>query len=186
MSKTRFSSEWLRERGLMVMDGKAVPVVKTPLKTAYDLLGEDEPKAVLPNLVKPLPIQKPKSKKQRNTQKSERLNGVESRFLQILNSRFPQTEEQKIQPQFRVRITPFHAPVLVHYTADFAVWTREKNWWTCRLWEVKDSRRRYHSDELIRPKMAAAENPWIAEIWLASWDGKAFTEKLLATNQQNQ
>lgn len=186
MSKTRFSSEWLRERGLMIVDGKAVPVVKMPLKTAYDLLGEEEPKALLVNLPKAVQAEKTNAAKSRKPQKTQRLNNVESRFLQILISRFPQNDSQKIQPQFRVRITPFHAPTLVHYTADFAVWTRKKNRWTCCLWEVKDSRRRYHSDELTRPKMAATENPWIAEIWLALWDGKAFTEKLLATNQPNQ
>ena len=52
MSKTRFSSEWLRERGLMIVDGKAVPVIKKPLKTAFDLLGEKDPKAPCLNLDK--------------------------------------------------------------------------------------------------------------------------------------
>lgn len=183
MSKTRFSSEWLRERGFAIVDGKAVPVIKKPLKTAFDLLGEKDPKALCLNLDKAVQPEKTKAKKSRKPEKTQRLNQTEQKFQKILISRFPSST---VQPQFRIRITPYQTPSLVHYTADFAVWTPEKNGWTCRLWEVKHAARPYHSDELTRPKMAGAENPWVAEIWLAIYDGKAFTEKLLSTNQPNQ
>lgn len=180
MSKTRFSSEWLRERGFAIVDGKAVPVIKAPLNTAYDLIGEEEPKAPLVNLPKAVRPKKTNAEKSRKLYKTQRLNQTEQKFREILISRFPSST---VQPQFRIRITQYDAPALVHYTADFAVWTPEKNGWTCRLWEVKHAARPYHSDELTRPKMAGAENPWVAEIWLAIYDGNAFTEKLLSTNQ---
>ena len=172
MSKQRFTSEWLRERGLVIVDGVAVHEKQT---------DKNDPFTVGANLPQP---QKPPAKqpeKPRKPTQPQRLNRIETLFFQILRDRHP---DDKIQPQFRVRITPHDAPQLVHYTADFAVWERRENLWTVTLWEVKHSSRPYHSDELVRPKMACLENPWIAEIRLATYNRQTgFTEKPLATNQ---
>lgn len=90
-----------------------------------------------------------------------------------------------VRRQFRVRVSPDDAVELVHYKADFAIWAPEitatpLRWWACYLWEVKDSRRKPHSDELTRPKLARLMNPWISEIWLATWDGHAWATRQLA------
>jgi hypothetical protein len=171
MSKQRFTSEWLRERGLVIVDGVAVHQKETD-KNDHSMVGA--------NLPQPLnePVKQPE--KPRKPTQPQRLNRIETLFFQILRDRHP---DDKIQPQFRVRITPHDAPQLVHYTADFAVWKRQQNLWTVTLWEVKHSSRPYHSDELVRPKMACLENPWIAEIRLATYNRQTgFTEKPLATN----
>lgn len=75
-----------------------------------------------------------------------------------------------VDRQFRVRVSDWDAPVLVHYTADFAVWRKHKtqNLWMCDLIEVKDPRRKPHSDELVRPKMVRENNPWINSVTLAT------------------
>lgn len=86
----------------------------------------------------------------------------------------------EVQRQFRVRVTEWDAIVPVHYTADFAVWRREGTAWVCDLIEVKDSRRKPHSDELVRPKLARMRNPWINSVTLATWDGKAWEHRELA------
>lgn len=114
----------------------------------------------------------------------EKLNRVEAKWLWELRERHPSAV---VIPQFRIRLTPFASEAVpVHYTADFAVWYRSElgragaDWWQCVLWEVKDKRRPYHSDELTRPKMARAENPWVSAVMLASWDGEAWEERKLA------
>lgn len=111
-----------------------------------------------------------------------RLNWVEREWFAVLQANYPGAV---IQPQFRVRISDFHSPgVPVFYTADYALWSvcrgMDGDYWTCDLWECKDSRRRYHSDELTRPKMARAENPWIRSVNLAVWDGEQWERRVLA------
>jgi hypothetical protein len=109
---------------------------------------------------------------------SRSLNGVEKRWFEVLRGRHPNAV---IQPQFRVRVSAFDAPTVTHYTADFAVWRPSgDDAWICVLWECKDARRRPHSDELTRPKMARQNNPWISQIWLATWDGVTWKERILA------
>jgi hypothetical protein len=109
---------------------------------------------------------------------ARRLNGVEKRWLAVLRLRYLNCE---ITPQFRVRVSAFDAPTVTHYTADFAVWRPSgDDAWKCILWECKDARRRPHSDELTRPKMARQNNPWISQIWLATWDGVTWEERILA------
>lgn len=107
------------------------------------------------------------------------LNQVESNAFSVLKTRFPSCT---IVPQFRIRISPFDAPVPVHYTADFLVAHRDARGtgWNLSLYEVKDSRRHGHSDELTRPKMALVENPFIRCVWQWTWDGKRFSERLIA------
>lgn len=75
-----------------------------------------------------------------------------------------------VDRQFRVRVSDWDACVLVHYTADFAVWRKhaKENAWMCDLIEVKDPRRKPHSDELVRPKMVRENNPWINSVTLAT------------------
>ena len=87
-----------------------------------------------------------------------------------------------VQRQIRVRVSAWDAIVPVHYTADFAVWQRfgVETTWTCQLIEVKDSRRKPHSDELTRPKLARLMNPWIASVELATWNGTHWNNRTIA------
>jgi hypothetical protein len=106
---------------------------------------------------------------------------IEADWFLVLRSRHPGAF---ITRQFRVRINQWNAPVAVHYTADLALFFRHdghlEDWWKTVLWEVKDRRRRPHSDELTRPKMVRANNPWISAVFLAIWDGQVWEERLLA------
>jgi hypothetical protein len=106
---------------------------------------------------------------------------VEDRWLTILRDRHATAV---IERQFRVRVSAWDAPVLVHYTADFACFfpygSALGDFFKVVLWEVKDTRRRPHSDELTRPKMARAHNPWISAVMLAQWHGREWRERQLA------
>ena len=117
-----------------------------------------------------------------NTMASKRLGSrLEDRFcLELLPSL--SSPDSCIRRQFRVRVSPDDAVVPVHYTADFAIWSPGyfPQDWSCVLWEVKDKRRKPHSDELIRPKLARLTNPWISEIWLATWDGSKWETRHIA------
>lgn len=114
--------------------------------------------------------------------RKDRLNHVEREWHEVLKANHPGAV---IQPQFRVRVSDFFTPGQpVFYTSDFSVWYAHHGQfgecWACDLWEVKDSRRRYHSDELTRPKMATAENPWIRSVRLAVWNGDKWETRQLA------
>ena len=86
-----------------------------------------------------------------------------------------------IQRQFRVRVSAWDAIVPVHYTADFAVWKYVVGGaWRCDLIEVKDIRRKPHSDELTRPKLARLMNPWISGVILETWDGEQWSTRTIA------
>lgn len=109
-----------------------------------------------------------------------RLNSIERRWLGILVDRYPKS---RINPQFRVRVSAFESATVTHYTADAAVFTAHSGcptFWQCILWEVKDRRRKPHSDELVRAKLARVMNPWIASVWQATWDGNSWVERQLA------
>jgi hypothetical protein len=108
-----------------------------------------------------------------------KLNTVEARWLAQLETRYPGAT---IVPQFRLRVGRFTQENPVHYTADFAVWHpwQRLDFWHCTLWEVKDKRRPYHSDELTRPKLVRENNPFVAAVMLAVWDGKSWEERKLA------
>lgn len=122
-----------------------------------------------PEYEKPSAIRKP------------RMNKLELAFYDILLKRFQQAH---ITPQFRLRVSAWNAPVQVHYTTDFLVSERvyplELKAWTHSLYEVKGTKRRPHSDELTRPKMAREHNPWISAVVLATWDGEKWTERQIA------
>ena len=118
------------------------------------------------------------------TQKpADKLNGVERKWLIELEARHPTAT---IIPQFRLRVGDFDSPNPVHYTADFAVYHRatlalgHRDFWHCTLWECKDKRRKPHSDELTRPKLVRQQNPFVAQVMLAIWDGKTWEERILA------
>jgi hypothetical protein len=112
-----------------------------------------------------------------------KLNSVETRFLKLLETRHPAA---CIIPQFRLRVGDITQDNPVHFTADFAVFhcapqdTRFHNFWHCVLWEVKDKRRKGHSDELTRPKLVHKNNPFVASVMLAIWDGKSWEERRLS------
>jgi hypothetical protein len=113
----------------------------------------------------------------------DKLNATERRWLVELEARHP---EAVIIPQFRLRVGNFYQPDPVHYTADFAVWHECRHvialkcFWHLTLWEVKDKRRPYHSDELTRPKLVRKENPFVGQVMLATWTGETWTETILA------
>lgn len=102
---------------------------------------------------------------------------VEQRLERVLADTFPGA---CLIPQFRLRMTEWDAPRVMHYTADFAVWMPCGAGWTCHLYEAKDSRRKGHSDELGRPTLVLAQNRWIQGVTLATWDGKSFQFRLIA------
>jgi len=111
---------------------------------------------------------------------------LEDRFCQ---ERLPTllTVYSCVRRQFRVRVSTDGAVVPCHYTSDFAIWHPVPHGeivptpaWRCVMWEVKDKRRKPHSDELTRPKLTRLMNPWISEIWLATWDGHAWATRQLA------
>lgn len=118
--------------------------------------------------------------------KKPKMTRCEARFWGILKHRFPSAT---ITPQFRLRVSAWDAPIQVHYMADFLV-SEEKatsmfpnKWevaWKHTLFECKDSRRKPHSDELTRPKMARQNNIWISAVVLATFDGEKWTEKQIA------
>lgn len=114
--------------------------------------------------------------------KPQRLNKLEQRLVRYLEDAYPGVLRI---PQFRIRITALDAPRLSHYTADVAMFFPGASGWTCHLYEAKDPRRKGHSDELTRPTMALAENPWIQGVTLCSWDGHSFHFRLIA-GQPNQ
>jgi hypothetical protein len=114
-----------------------------------------------------------------------RMNKVESRWFEELKRRHDDAAHYcKIIPQFRLRISSWDAPVPSHYTSDFAVFVKMAHpdfpVWFCTLWEVKDKRRRGHSDELTRPKLAREHNPFVSSVWCAIWDGTTWDERRLA------
>jgi len=119
--------------------------------------------------------------KQRSEPKPKRMTQCELRWYWHLNTQHP---DATIIPQFRLRVGQWNAPRPVHYTADFAVFAQDYPntgvEWSCVLWEVKDKRRKAHSDELTRPKMVRAHNPFVSAVWLAEWDGERWTERRLA------
>ncbi len=112
-----------------------------------------------------------------------RMNQVERRLFEVLKVRWP---DSHITPQFRLRISAWDAPVVVHYTADFLVAASYRSsgrgdlWWNFVLYEVKDKRRRGHSDELTRPKLARIHNPFISAVVLVTWDGCSWDERIIA------
>lgn len=108
-----------------------------------------------------------------------KLNNLERRWLAVLKARHPQAT---IIPQFRLRVGDLEQDNPVHYTADYAVffpWVGV-DFWHCTLWECKDKRRPYHSDELTRPKLVRQNNPFVAAVMLAVWDGANWEERKLA------
>jgi hypothetical protein len=116
----------------------------------------------------------------KSTPAPPKMNNVETRWGQELKRRHPTAI---IIPQFRLRVGAFDAPGPVHYTADFAVWWahhHQPDWWHCVLWEVKDKRRKPHSDELVRAKMVRENNPFVSSVMLAAWDGSEWDERQLA------
>lgn len=124
-------------------------------------------------------------KRLRQSQKPKPMNQIESRFYEILKERFPGAT---ITPQFRLRISPWGAPVNVFYTADFLLSDKVAPLlgpsncyaWRHSAYEVKDKRRKPHSDELTRAKMCKEHNPWISVVHLAEWDGENWNERVIA------
>ena len=111
-----------------------------------------------------------------------RMNKLEQRFLGVLRAWYPSAH---ITPQFRLRVSAFDSPVACHYTCDFLVSMQSddvfsKDCWMHWCYEVKDKRRKPHSDELMRPKMVRVNNPWINTVILAVWDGKEFRLRPIA------
>jgi hypothetical protein len=117
------------------------------------------------------------------TTPKDKMNSVEKRWHDVLIDRHPKSV---IIPQFRLRVGDFNQQNPVHYTADFAVWTRHERvaapieFWSCTLWECKDKRRPYHSDELTRPKLVRQQNPFVGQVMLATWTGETWEERILA------
>lgn len=109
-------------------------------------------------------------------------SGLEDRYYEEFMAHLDGKLGVVVQRQFRVRVSDFDAIVPVHYTADFAVWQRfgVETTWTCQLIEVKDSRRKPHSDELTRPKLARLTNPWISSVELWTWDGTVWKARTIA------
>jgi hypothetical protein len=107
-----------------------------------------------------------------------KMTRCEAALYEMLKARYWSSH---ITPEFRLRTTAWDAPAAAHYKADFAVFTETApDSYQVELFEAKDSRRPYHSDELTRPKMALQQNPWIVRITLALWDGNCFTFRVLA------
>ena len=107
-----------------------------------------------------------------------KINSVEKRWYAELQARHPGAV---IIPQFRLRVGDFNQPNPVAYTADFAVWICVTDGlWHCTLWECKDKRRPYHSDELTRPKLVRQQNPFVGQVMLATWTGETWEERVLA------
>lgn len=164
MSKSGFTRELLREKGFVIVNGVATRVEQPTSPPAISA-----PDAARDRVGTKVTVQHPK-----------RMTKVESRFYDKL---LRACENSVIIPQFRVRVSAWDAPAAVHYTADFAVFSRTTgDGWMCVLWETKDARRPQHSDEKIRPKMACEQNPWIREILLAKWTGSDWVSSKLAEN----
>lgn len=106
-----------------------------------------------------------------------RMNKTELRFFEVLKQRFP---ESHITPQFRLRISQWDAPVQCFYTADFLVSASIGAYWNHTLYECKNAKRKYHSNELKGPKLVRLSCPWISSVILATWTGSSFTEKTIA------
>jgi len=175
MSKSGFTREMLRQKGFVIVDGVATRVGTSEVLSTEDGITTTRynarpcPQAPAPAVSAPAPV----------GPQPIRMNQTEARFYEILKVRHL---GDKIQPFFRVRISRWDDPTVSFYTADFAVWTRLTSGWTVRLYEVKAKGRKYHSDELTRPKMACMENPWIADVVLATYQKGSFSEKTIASN----
>lgn len=182
MSKSGFTRELLREKGFVIVDGVATRVTNFHQGGVTGL-----PAGVVPVVVPPVHKVVESAKEALRSaierfDKPQRLNKLELRLGRYLDEAYP--EALRI-PQFRIRITAIDAPRLSHYTADFALFFPGESGWRCHLYEAKDPRRKGHSDELTRPTMALAENPWIHGVTLCRWDGNSFTFRLIA-GQPNQ
>ena len=120
--------------------------------------------------------------KKMQSQGAPKASKLEDRYWDLRLAELHGHDGIVVQRQFRVRVTPWDAIIAVHYTADFAIWRQVgvETGWTCRLIEVKDSRRKPHSDELTRPKLARLTNPWISGVDLAVWDGAMWKSRTIA------
>lgn len=124
-----------------------------------------------------VPTDSPKSEAACRRVPRPRMNKTELRFFEVLKQRFP---EAHITPQFRLRISQWDAPVQCFYTADFLLSTSIGAYWNHTLYECKNAKRKYHSNELRGPKLVRLTSPWISSVILATWTGSSFTEKTIA------